>query len=95
MKIFSDKVDGVTVLPVVGTLLLVVWTGSVYRYSKYGDGWAIWPAMLMLPFVLSAHVVLIARRKPRKAYSIYAAIHAVFFIPIWLGSLMLLSKDSL
>jgi len=94
MKVPTVKIDGVTLLPIAGTLLLVLWTGLVYRYSKYRDSWAIWPAMLMLPLVISARALLIGRRKPRLAYSIYAAVHAVIFIPIWLGSLMLISKDS-
>jgi len=95
MKMISDKFDGLKFLPIAGTLLLLIWTASVYRFSKYGDGWAFWPAMLILPFILLAHVVLIVRRKPRWPYIIYAVIHATFFIPLWFGSLMLISKDSL
>ena len=95
MKMLTDKFDGLRLLPVAGTLMLAIWTASVYRFSKYGDNWAFLPAMLMLPSILLAHVVLIVRRKPRLPYIIYAVIHATIFIPLWFGSLMLISKDSL
>jgi hypothetical protein len=51
--------------------------------------------MLVLPFVLIAHAVLIVRARPRFSQTIYAVIHMIVFIPIWIASLMLISKDSL
>jgi hypothetical protein len=95
LKVETRKFDCVAFLPICCTLLLVVWTASVYRFSTYGDNWAIWPALLMCPVFLTTHIILIVRRRPRSTYWIYAGIDAVFFFVIWIGALMLISKDSL
>ncbi len=95
MKAFNQSIDPATCAPVTCTLLLVLWTASVYRFSKYGDDWAIWPAILALPICILAHLCLIVLRKPRLTYCIYAIVHALIFLPVWFVSLMLISKDSL
>jgi hypothetical protein len=40
------------------TALLVVWAVLVSPHSKYGDAWAIVPALLTLPLVVGVHVLL-------------------------------------
>jgi hypothetical protein len=81
--------------PIGVTVLLALWTAAVYPYSRYGDAWAIWPALIALPIVLGLHTVLIMRYRPRSQYWAYALAHGVLFLPLWIGALMLISKDSL
>jgi hypothetical protein len=95
LKIEARRYDGLAFLPICCTLLLVIWTASVYRFSKYGDNWAVWPALLMCPLFLATHIYLIVRRQPRSTYWIYAGVDAVFFVVIWIYALMVISKDSL
>ena len=95
MKVANKNIDVVKFAPVGITALLIGWTASVYRHSTYGDAWAIVPALLTLPGILTAHIWLILRRKPRGPYVAYGAIHLTFFATIWIGCLMLISKDSL
>lgn len=83
--------DGV---PLLLTLLLVLWTALVYWRSQYGS-WHIYPALAVAPVVVAYHLALIARRTPRMPFVLYFATHLVVFIPLWFGCLMLISKDSL
>lgn len=80
--------------PVSLTLLLVIWTALVYKHSQY-DSWTIYPALAILPLVLVCHIALIALKTPRSLFVLYAVVHLVVLIPLWLGCLMLISKDSL
>ena len=95
MKLGALTFAPVALSPVAITLILILWTGAVYPFSHYGDGWAIWPALAALPAVIAAHALLIARYRPRLGYCLYGAIHALLFVPLWFWSLMLISKDSL
>jgi hypothetical protein len=95
MKLGTKTIALPALVPVVITLLLLLWTLVVYPYSRYGDRWALWPALISLPVVIAVHVFLIVRYRPRWGYYLYAAIHAVVFVPHWFGCLMLISKDSL
>jgi hypothetical protein len=82
-----------TYLPISLTVLLLVWTASVYNYSYYGS-WQIYPALWIVPLVAIAHIVLIVRNKPRGPFILYAVVHLAVLIPLWLGCLMLIAKDS-
>jgi hypothetical protein len=82
--------------PILGTILLVIWTLVVSPYSKYGDAWAICPALLALPAVLIWHGALVfLLRHYRRTAALVAACHVGLVLPIWFWSLMLISKDSL
>jgi hypothetical protein len=76
------------------TGLLVVWTLAVYRFTTYGD-WQIYPAVAVFPLALLLHIVLAITQKPRTAFALYGVVHLLILAPIWLGCLMLISKDSL
>ena len=80
--------------PVALTLLLVAWTAAVYPYSQYGS-WEIYPAMAILPLTLIGHAILIVSNKRRLPQVLFASIHLAVLIPVWIGCLMLISKDSL
>jgi hypothetical protein len=80
--------------PVLLTALLFIWTAGVYRYSHYGT-WHIYPALLALPLIAVSHAVLIARSSRRGPAVLYAVVHICLLVPLWLGCLMLISKDSL
>jgi hypothetical protein len=80
--------------PILFTLLLIVWTVLVSPYSKYGDNWAIYPALSILPIVLLWHVYLCVSQHPRSAFIIYALIHMIILLAIWLICLMKISKDA-
>ena len=84
------------VAPVVVTVALVVWTVLVSPHSKYGDDWAIWPALLAFPIALIWHIaIFIMRRSHRRSAALVAACHLVILAPIWTWCLMAISKDSL
>jgi hypothetical protein len=53
----------VSLSPLGVTALLVVWTILVSPHSKYGDSWAIDPALIALPLVIGLHV-LVAYQAP-------------------------------
>jgi hypothetical protein len=76
------------------TALLIAWTGLVYKQSGYGT-WHIYPALAILPLVIVSHAALVWTSNPRLPAFRIAAAHVVVLIPIWLGCLMLISKDSL
>jgi hypothetical protein len=74
--------------------LLIVWTAAVYKASYYGS-WHIYPALAALPIVLLLHGMLIVRAIRRGPLIVFAIVHLVFFVILWVGCLMLISKDSL
>jgi hypothetical protein len=82
--------------PVIVTVALVVWTVLVSPHSKYGDNWAIWPAVLAFPIALIWYIVVfIMRRGHRRSAASVAVCHLVILAPIWFWSLTAISKDSL
>ncbi len=81
-------------LPAVLTPLLMAWTALVWRFADYGT-WHIYPALAVAPLVLLAHAALVTKSTPRAPQAFYAVVHLTLFIPIWVGCLMLISKDSL
>jgi hypothetical protein len=81
-------------LPALLTLLLLAWTALVWKYADYGT-WHIYPALAVAPLVLLAHAALVTRSTPRAPQALYAVLHLVLFIPIWILCLILISKDSL
>jgi hypothetical protein len=81
-------------LPVLLTLLMVAWTALVYSHSSYGS-WHIYPALAIAPVILICHVALIAKNSPRSPFILYCIAHVLLVLPLWVGCLMLISKDSL
>lgn len=75
------------------TLRLVGWTAAVYKHAGYGT-WHIYPAMAWAPAVLISHAALITRTPSRVQHVLYAIAHLVLAVPLWIGCLMLISKDS-
>jgi len=95
-KIASSKYS--IAIPVFITLLLISWTSIVSPYSKYGDNWAIAPALIMAPIVFIWHLFLIFYNKGKEKkilFSLYGVIHLSIFSWIWIYCLMKISKDSL
>jgi hypothetical protein len=77
------------------TALLVIWTMLVSPHAKYGDSWAIDPALGALPLVVGLHVLLAYKSRWRRGFIAYGLFHGVIFFAIWLYCLMMISKDSL
>jgi len=87
---------GTLIAPALASGVLVLWTAAVYSFSGYGDAWAIWPALAVLPIVAIWHAVLVFRLQGfRKAALLAAGGHLLFLVPLWFVCLMLISKDSL
>jgi hypothetical protein len=82
------------IFPVLLTLLLIIWTLAVFKFSKYGD-WLGYPALLTFPAAFLWHIVLIAVEKPKWLFVLYAVIHLLLLFGIWLGCLMLITKGSI
>jgi peptidoglycan/LPS O-acetylase OafA/YrhL len=77
------------------TALLVLWTMLVSPHSKYGDSWAIGPALFALPLVVGLHVLLAYKAQRRNSFVAYGLVHCALFFVIWIYCLMAISKDSL
>jgi hypothetical protein len=84
----------ILISPVLLTLLMLLWTALVCKYSYYGS-WHIYPVLVIAPLVLICHTTLIVRNTPRLFFVLYAMAHLGIFIPLWIKSLMLISKDAL
>ena len=96
MLAFASTPWRILVAPVLVTIALVVWTTAVSPHSVYGETWAIAPALLALPIALIWRVALIVSRGGhRRAAALIAVCHLVLLAPIWIWSLMAISKDSL
>jgi hypothetical protein len=77
------------------TALLVLWTVLGSPHSKYGDAWAIGPALVALPLVVGIHVLLAYKAQWRSPLVAYGFLHCASFFVIWIYCLMVISKDSL
>ena len=85
----------IVITPLLLTVLLILWTLAVAPFTKYGD-WQVYPALLIAPIVLVAHILLIALRKgARLGLLLYAIIHGAIFSVVWMGCIMWISKDCL
>ena len=78
------------------TLALIAWTTAVSPRSAYGDVWAIAPALAAFPLVVLWHVaMIISLHGHRRAAAAIAVCHIALLAPIWMWSLIGISKDSL
>jgi len=48
--------------PLILSGFLILWTLLVSPHSKYGDNWAIMPALAIYPAVIILHVILFFKR---------------------------------
>ncbi len=81
--------------PIILTILLVLWTVAVSPYSKYGDNWAIYPALVIFPIVFFWHIYLCFSQHPKLHFLLYGFIHLAVLFVIWIYCLMKISKDAL
>jgi hypothetical protein len=75
--------------------LLVLWTLYVSPHSKYGDSWAIDPALVALPLVVGLHLLLAYKSRWRSRFIAYGILHCAIFSYIWIWCLTMISTDSL
>lgn len=85
----------IRLLPVGLSILLILWTTLVSPYSSYGDKWAIYPAIAVLPIVLLWHVYLGITQRPRATFVAYGVVHVGILFVVWIYCLMKISKDAL
>jgi hypothetical protein len=83
------------ILPVLLSCFLLAWTAGVYRFATYGDRWAIYPALVVFPLTILVHVWYYAVGQQRGWALKYALTHLPIQFFVWLGCLMLISKDAL
>jgi hypothetical protein len=81
--------------PIGLTLLLITWSVLISPYSKYGDNWAVYPVIAVLPIAIVWHILLIFFKRPRVKFVFYAIIHLWLLSVIWMICIMKISKDSL
>ncbi len=81
-------------VPLLLTGFLVLWTAAVYEFARYGDKW-IYPALAVFPATLLVHAWIVVGSRARARALLYALIHLALQFVIWLGCLMLISKDTL
>lgn len=82
-------------IPLLLTIFLIGWTAFVYPFSQYGDRWAIYPAIAVFPLTIAVHLWLIAAERARRRALLYGLLHTLIQAVLWIGCLMLISKDSL
>jgi hypothetical protein len=85
----------VKIIPILLSCFLLAWTAAVYSFAKYGDRWAIYPALLVFPLTILAHVWYYGVSQPRGWALKYALVHVPIQFVAWVGCLMLISKDTL
>lgn len=78
-------------LPVALSVGLLAWTGATNDASHAGS-WHGWAVLANGLAVLVAHAVLIARVQPRARMVLYAGVHLVWFLPICMLCMMMVSK---
>jgi hypothetical protein len=81
--------------PALLTLLLVIWTVAVSPFSQYGDKWAIYPPMALLPLAIVWHVYQIVSFPQKWKYILFAAVHLPLMLLILIYCMFRISKDSL
>ncbi len=81
--------------PLILSGFLILWTLLVSPHSKYGDNWAIMPALAIYPAVIILHVILFFKRPSKGAMIAYGLAHCAVLFFVWLWCLMSISKDSL
>jgi hypothetical protein len=81
-------------VPLLLTGFLIFWTAAVYRFARYGDKWAIYPALAVFPATLLVHMWIVVASRPHARALLYALMHLALQFVIWLGCLMLISKDA-
>jgi hypothetical protein len=91
----KNFVLGMVYWPLFLSAFLVLWTLLVSPHSKYGEYWAIGPALLVFPLVVFMHVILLIKGDWRPSLIVYGIVHASLLFVIWVLCLMLISKDSL
>ncbi len=85
----------VVMQPIICTIFLVLWTALVQPYSKYGDYWAVIPALLTLPIAFGLHIYVAYKGGWSISSILFGIIHVPILFVIWIKCLMLISKDSL
>lgn len=90
-----NKINIFHVAPLGLTVLLIIWTIIVSPYSKYGDNWAIVPAIVIFLIIIILHIVLLFIEEAKINFIIYGLIHIIISFAIWIYCLMKISKDSL
>jgi hypothetical protein len=80
--------------PLFLTVLLIAWTALVAPHSRYGDNWAIYPALPIFPLAVIWHLMLLIFETPKKPYILYAIGHLSILVNIYAVCLVLISKDS-
>ena len=81
--------------PLLLTLFLIIWTIVVSPYSQYGDEWAIYPPMALLPLVVAWHVYQMTVFQPKWPYVVFALVHVPAMLVILVYCMFRLSRDSL
>jgi hypothetical protein len=79
--------------PLILSGVLILWTVLVSPHSKYGDNWAIIPALAIYPAVL--HIIIFFKSSPKGNMIAYAVVHCAALFVVLLWCLMNISKDSL
>jgi hypothetical protein len=81
--------------PLLLTVLLIIWTLGVSPYSQYGDRWAIYPAMALLPLAIVWHIYQILVCPQKWKYIVFAIVHVPLMSLILIYCMFKISKDSL
>jgi hypothetical protein len=79
--------------PLFLTLLLILWTLLTAPITSFGNRWAVYPAIFVLPLTFLFHVGLIVKRRPRAPFILYAIVHLSIQWYAWQMCLILISKD--
>ncbi len=71
----------------VTALLPLLWTLYASPYTKYGDSWAIDPALIALPLVVGLRLLCAYKSRWRIGSIAYGILHCAIFFCVWLWCL--------
>ena len=95
MNILGKNALDLVYWPIYGSIFLVLWTVIVSPWSRYGDGWAIFPALFVFPAALCVHIFLLFKSGWKIKMALYGMVHLMLLFVISIACFMLISKDSL
>lgn len=83
------------VWPPIVTLTMLIWTGVLYRHTKYEDYWASYPLVAAFLLTVCLHIWIAYKQRWELKYILYGAIHLSVAFLVCIFCLMLITKDSL
>lgn len=77
------------------TVIVVVWTVIVSRFTTFGDDWAAYPILLVFVVTLILHVWLVVVHQPKGPLVLFGAVHLLVQATIFPYCIIIITKNAL